>query len=192
MNRQQITLIASAVALFFILYFGCDVQSKEQKTFETARALTGATLDMATVIKEANKGLNPTQATEIQLLTQKSESAKDPSVLKQVSAAWHNVGHDEIAASYAEQVAEIEKTEESWEITTSFENFGAMQKKIEELGIEVENASLQRIALNTKSLPLTDAIKFLKMIEILEEDDDINTVYHNLELTDELIKELEK
>ena len=86
---------------------------------------------------------------------------------------------------------DIEKAEENWEITTSFENFGAMQKKLEELGIEVENASLQRIALNYKSLPVSEALKFLKMIEKLEEDDDINTVYHNLELTDELIKELE-
>lgn len=59
------------------------------------------------------------------------------------------------------------------------------------MGIEVENASLQRIALNYKSLPVSEALKFLKMIEKLEEDDDINTVYHNLELTDELIKELE-
>ncbi|MFM9946062.1 MAG: YebC/PmpR family DNA-binding transcriptional regulator [Bacteroidia bacterium] len=86
---------------------------------------------------------------------------------------------------------EIEKTEVSWQITTSFENFGAMQKKLEELAIEIENASLQRLVLNTKSLPVTEAIKFLKMIEKLEDDDDINTVYHNLELTDELIHELE-
>lgn len=87
---------------------------------------------------------------------------------------------------------EIEKTEENWQITTSFENFGTMQKKLEELGIELENASLQRFALNTKSLPVPEALKFLKMIEKLEEDDDINTVYHNLELTDELMRELEK
>ncbi len=116
MNRQQIIVVASAVALFFILYFGCDVQSKEQKSFETARALTGTTLDMTAVIKEANKSLSPTQATEIQSLTQKSESSKDPSVLKQLSAAWHNAGHDEVAAHYAEQVAELDKTDEAWSI----------------------------------------------------------------------------
>ena len=116
MNRQQITLIASAVALFFILYFGCDVKSKEQKTFETARVLTGATLDMTAVIKEANKGLNPTQVAEIQSLTHQVETAKDPSVMKQLSAAWHNAGHDEVAAHYAEQVAEIDKTDEAWSI----------------------------------------------------------------------------
>lgn len=87
---------------------------------------------------------------------------------------------------------DIEKTDEGWTIITSFESFGAMQKKLEKLGIEVENASLQRIVLNTKTLPVPEALKFLKMIEKLEDDDDINTVYHNLELTDELIKELEK
>jgi tetratricopeptide (TPR) repeat protein len=123
MNRQQIILIASAVALFFILYFGCDVQSKEQKTLETARVLTGATMDMAAVIKDATKTLTPAQFTEIQSLTQKAEANKDPSVasvsamtLKQLSAAWHNAGHDEVAAHYAEQVAELDKTDEAWSI----------------------------------------------------------------------------
>lgn len=87
---------------------------------------------------------------------------------------------------------EIEKNEETWEITTNFENFGTMQKKLDELNIDIENASLQRICLHSKTLPLNDALKFLKMIEKLEDDDDINTVYHNLELTDELKKELEK
>ena len=60
------------------------------------------------------------------------------------------------------------------------------------MGIEVENDSLQRLALTTKILPIPQAIKFLKMIDKLEDDDDINTVYHNLELTEELIAELEK
>ena len=116
MNRQQILVVASALALFFILYFGCDVKSKEQQSVEVARTLEGAKLDMATVKKDAMKALKPAQATEIEVLIQKSESSKDPSVLKQLSAAWHNAGHDEMAATYAEQVAEIEKTDEAWSI----------------------------------------------------------------------------
>jgi YebC/PmpR family DNA-binding regulatory protein len=87
---------------------------------------------------------------------------------------------------------EIEQSPNHWVITTSFENFGLMQKKIEELEMEIENASLQRLVLNYKSLPLNEAIKFLKMIDKLEDDDDISAVYHNLELTDELLNELEK
>jgi predicted Zn-dependent protease len=116
MNRQQIIVVASAVALFFILYFGCDVQSKEQKSNDVARVLTGATLDMETVKKEAKTALKPAQAAEIESLTQKAEASKDPSVLKPLSAAWHNAGHDEIAAHYAEKIAEIEKTDDAWSI----------------------------------------------------------------------------
>ena len=116
MNRQQIIVVASAVALFFILYFGCEVQSKEQKNFETARVLTGPAFDMVSVIKDATKTLTPAQASDIQSLTQKGEETKDPSVLKQLSAAWHNAGHDEVAAHYAEQIAESEKTDEAWSI----------------------------------------------------------------------------
>jgi len=87
---------------------------------------------------------------------------------------------------------DIDVDYEHWVITCSFEDFGKIQKKLEELGIEVENASLQRFAQTTKELPLPEALKFLRMIEKLEDDDDINAVYHNLELTDEIIAELEK
>lgn len=86
---------------------------------------------------------------------------------------------------------DIEISDNKWEVTTTFEDFGSMQKKLESLGIEAENAGLVRLALTTKSLPLPEALKFLKMIEKLEDDDDISTVYHNLELTPELISELE-
>ena len=116
MNKQQILVVASAVALFFILYFGCDVKSKEQQTVETSRTLTGATMDMTTVEKDAFKALKPAQAADIEALTKKSDAGKDPSVLKQLSAAWHNAGHDEMAANYAEKVAEIEKTDNAWSI----------------------------------------------------------------------------
>lgn len=86
---------------------------------------------------------------------------------------------------------EIEQSENHWEIITPFEDFGSMQKKLEALEIEAESAALVRLALSTKTLPLPEALKFLKMIEKLEDDEDINTVYHNLELTPELISALE-
>ena len=111
MNRPQIALVASAVALFFILYFGCDVKSKEQKVLAKSRALTTETLDASTLVQTATKSLNPTQAADIQQLTQRIGEPKDPSVLKQLSSAWHNAAHDEVAAYYAEQVADIEKTD---------------------------------------------------------------------------------
>ncbi|MDD5570817.1 MAG: YebC/PmpR family DNA-binding transcriptional regulator [Bacteroidales bacterium] len=77
-------------------------------------------------------------------------------------------------------------------ITTSFENFGSMQKKLEAMKIEVENAEIQRIPKTTVKLNNESAKKILRLVEIFEEDEDIQNVYHNLEMTDELMNELEK
>ena len=75
-------------------------------------------------------------------------------------------------------------------VYTDFENFGLMQNKLEELNIKATNAEVQRIANNTKKLKIEDAKKVLMLIEKLEEDDDVQNVYHNLEFSDELIKSL--
>ncbi|MBI1305252.1 MAG: YebC/PmpR family DNA-binding transcriptional regulator [Bacteroidetes bacterium] len=85
---------------------------------------------------------------------------------------------------------ELEETDDKLIVTTAFEDFGMMQKKLEELGIEAESAELQWIPNTTKILGLDDSKEVLQVIEKLEEDDDVNTVYHNLELTEELINEL--
>lgn len=75
-------------------------------------------------------------------------------------------------------------------VYTSFEDFGAMQKKLEELEIEPKNSDLQRIPMNTSALDVDTAQKVLNMVDKFEEDDDVNQVFHNLEMTEELEKEL--
>lgn len=87
---------------------------------------------------------------------------------------------------------DIEIHEENMTIYTPLAEFGNMQRKLEELNLEAKEATLQRIPLNTKKLDVKDAQKVLKLIEKLEDDDDVQTVYHNLELTDELIELLEE
>ena len=73
-------------------------------------------------------------------------------------------------------------------ITTSLEDFGAMAKKLEELNVEPESAELQRIPTDTKELSTEDALKILRVIDIFEEDEDVQNVFHNLEITDELME----
>lgn len=87
---------------------------------------------------------------------------------------------------------EIETSDELVTITTAFEDFGKMQKALEDLKIEVGSAKLERIPNNTTELDVEAGMKVMKMIDKLEEDDDVTMVYHNLELTEELEKELEK
>jgi YebC/PmpR family DNA-binding regulatory protein len=85
---------------------------------------------------------------------------------------------------------EVEHEEGFFTIYTAMEDFGSMMKKLEELGIEAENAELQRIPQTTVTLEKESAQKVLKLIELFEEDDDVQNVFHNLELTDEMMEDL--
>ena len=88
-------------------------------------------------------------------------------------------------------VEDIDKVEDKFIIYCQMEDFGGVQKKLEEMEIESENAELQRIPINTKELSKEEALKILKIIDEFEEIDDVQNVYHNLEITDELMAELE-
>jgi YebC/PmpR family DNA-binding regulatory protein len=76
-------------------------------------------------------------------------------------------------------------------ITTSLEDFGNVRKRIEDVGIEAENAELRRIPNDLKRLDQESALRVLKMIEDFEDDDDVQNVYHNLEITEEVAKAME-
>ncbi len=76
-------------------------------------------------------------------------------------------------------------------VFTDFNDFGKMNGKLEDLGIEVQKAEIQLIPLNTTELPLDQAKSIIHLIEKFEDDDDVQNVYHTLELTDELIEALD-
>jgi YebC/PmpR family DNA-binding regulatory protein len=85
---------------------------------------------------------------------------------------------------------DIEVDNDLLTVTCAKEDFGSLNRKLNELGIEPEDAGLKRIPNTTKSLDLESAKKVMRFIESLEDDDDIQNVYHNLEITDELVEEL--
>ena len=86
---------------------------------------------------------------------------------------------------------ELELDEDGFfHITTSMEDFGNMAKKLEELNVEPESAELQRLPNDTKTLDLESAQKIMKAIDTFEDDDDIQKVFHNLEITEELMEEM--
>ena len=75
-------------------------------------------------------------------------------------------------------------------IQTSFDEYGKMQSQLDDKNCIVSNAELQRIPVDTTTLSLEDGQKVMKLIDKMEEDDDVNAVYHNLEITEELINSL--
>jgi YebC/PmpR family DNA-binding regulatory protein len=86
---------------------------------------------------------------------------------------------------------DISEEEDYITVTTAMDDFGRMQKKLEDLKIVAENARLQRIPNDYKVLGLEETKKVMKAIESFEEDDDVQNVYHNLEIPDEYVDQLE-
>lgn len=80
---------------------------------------------------------------------------------------------------------EMEVDDEYLTLYTAFEDFGNMVKMLEELGIECESAELQRIPNSTRQIDPESIKKVLKVISILEEDDDVTNVYHDMEIPDD-------
>lgn len=61
-----------------------------------------------------------------------------------------------------------------------FTAYGAIQKFLEEKGLELLHADFERIPTDTKKLSEADAADLDKLLEKLDEDDDVQNVYHNM------------
>jgi YebC/PmpR family DNA-binding regulatory protein len=61
-----------------------------------------------------------------------------------------------------------------------FEAFGSLQKKIEELGLEIVQSGLDRIPNVTKALDPVATAEVEKLLERIEEDDDVQQVFHTM------------
>ena len=69
-------------------------------------------------------------------------------------------------------------------VTCEMSDFGGIQKKLDELGVEAENAELQRIPNTLVTLGDDDFGKVMKLIDALEDNDDVQKVFHNLDITE--------
>ena len=86
----------------------------------------------------------------------------------------------------------FEEEDEVYIIYYDYKSFGAVSDKLLELDIETQSAAVELIPNHTEELPLEQALTIVNMIDAFEDDDDVQNVYHSLELTDELSEELAK
>ena len=85
---------------------------------------------------------------------------------------------------------DIESDDEEVIVTTAFEDFGAFMHKLDDLKIEAKSAELERIPTTTKEMSDEQFKINMKMLDRFEEDDDVQNVYHNMEITDKLLESL--
>lgn len=70
-------------------------------------------------------------------------------------------------------------------VTCELGDFGSVQKKLDELGVSAENGELQRIPNTLVTLDDETFVKVMKLIDALEDNDDVQKVFHNLDITEE-------
>lgn len=84
---------------------------------------------------------------------------------------------------------EMEVDDEYLTLYTAYEDFGNMVKMLEEMKIECESAELQRIPNTTREVDADTCRKVMKIINMLEEDDDVTNVFHDMEIPDDYEEE---
>ena len=84
---------------------------------------------------------------------------------------------------------EIVEHEDQLIVYTEFEDYGAMQKALEEKSIELQKSEVVRIPTSTVDLEGEDRDTILELIDKFEQDEDVQSVYHTLALTKEEIAE---
>ncbi len=75
---------------------------------------------------------------------------------------------------------DLVQTENELLIYTSFHDYGKMQKFFDEKGIEIISSEAQFIPTNTKELSKAEAKEVQALIDALEEDDDVQSVFHTM------------
>lgn len=102
-----------------------------------------------------------------------------------------SMDEDELTLELIDGGAEdVEFEDDFISVTCAMEDFGNMQTKLDELGLEAENAELERIPNTSVSLSDEAFEKVMKLIEALEDNDDVQKVYHNIEGTDAQMESL--
>jgi YebC/PmpR family DNA-binding regulatory protein len=93
---------------------------------------------------------------------------------------------DEIMEIVLEAGAEdLQFEDDYFEITTELDTFENVRKALMETGLQIENASLQWVAKNTVEVSGETAEKLEKLIDSLEDNDDVQNVFTNADFVEE-------
>lgn len=100
---------------------------------------------------------------------------------------------DEVAMMAIDAGAEdVNISDDVVEVYTKPDELHKVREALRSAGLQVENAQLLMKPKSTITLDEEAALKTLRLIEALEELDDVQEVYSNLELTDELLAKYEE
>ena len=99
------------------------------------------------------------------------------------------VGEDELFALALDAGAtDLRRMDPHFEITTTPQDLEAVRRKLEEQGVPIQSAEVTYVPQSTVRLEGKDAQQVLRLVEGLEELDDVQHVYANFDIPDEVLE----
>ncbi len=77
-------------------------------------------------------------------------------------------------------------------VTTGFEEFGVVKDALDAAGLIAENAEVTMLASTTTPLDVSGAEKILRLVDALEDLDDVQNVYSNAEISADVFAAMEQ
>jgi len=101
------------------------------------------------------------------------------------------VSEDDILAAALDAGAEDVKSDNNiFEVTTSMQDLEKVKAALQKAKIPFTSAKLTMIPQNTVHLEDKDAVQMLKLMESLEDHDDVQNVYANFDISDEVLEKI--
>lgn len=106
-----------------------------------------------------------------------------------ISISTEGVDEDELILAALEAGAnDIKREDDLFEVHTDRENLFKVRQQLEKDGFPIETAELQRIPTTYTTLDPDAALSNFKLMERLEENDDVDNVFNNIEMNEATIK----
>jgi len=101
------------------------------------------------------------------------------------------ITEDEIMAAALEAGADdVKDSDLEWEITTEPAAYASVKDRLEKAGITISSAELTMVAQNSVPVDGPDARSVLKLMEALEDHDDVQSVYANFDIPESVFAEV--
>ena len=167
--------------------------SKDEKNFEEVIYEGYGSNGVAVLVETSTDNINRTVANVRSIFTRNGGSLGTSGMLNFVferkgvfRIGAGNLSLEELELELIDFGAEdLEEDEGEIIVYTAFNDFGGMQKALEEKGLNVISSDLQRFPLSYVDISPEQEEELTKLIDKMEEDDDVNVVYTNMRLKEE-------
>jgi len=167
--------------------------SKDEKNYEEVVYEGYGPHGVAVLIETSTDNINRTVGNVRSILTRNAGSLGTSGMLNFIfdRKGVFRIGSEGISAEEMELelidygADEIEEDEGEIIVYTAFNDFGGMQKALEEKRLNIISSDLQRFPLSFVSIKPAEEEELMKLVDKLEEDEDVNVVYTNHQVTGE-------